>query len=481
MADLINKNFIWNKLAEQDEAAKWQEKYMIRMDLSPKDFKKEFLDPISGSFCMAKWMEATMWLYLGETASCHHNPTHKIDLDPNDPKTLHNTPQKINERHRMLKGEKPDGCSYCWNAEKFNQTSDRMIKSRTYNSHLIASDIPDVVIPQRLEIAFSRTCNLACAYCGPKFSNTWAKDIKKNGPYNIVGNNRFEDDFKDKVIKEEDNPYIQAFFDWWPELKKELIVMRFTGGEPLLHIKFWEFLDLIEDDFEYKGKLIVNSNMIHHKGQVEKFIAKTKWIWANKWNPPGRDANGVEIHTSCESSMEQAEFIRDGFEADKWYKNVRTVLETSDIKLTITTAISNATVWSYIDYLRMVQTLRKEFGQERINLNANRVYHPEFYQIQLIPKEYRIELADEIEYCMKNEFDLLHDEHSALQIWNLVDFLRNSEWNKMNHDIGIVEKDMIQFFDQYKLRRNKTNEGLDVRYIEWMDNTRNKYWPGRIA
>ena len=94
MADLINKNFIWNKLAEQDEAAKWQEKYMIRMDLSPKDFKKQFLDPISGSFCMAKWMEATMWLYLGETASCHHNPTHKIDLDPNDPKTLHNTPQK---------------------------------------------------------------------------------------------------------------------------------------------------------------------------------------------------------------------------------------------------------------------------------------------------------------------------------------------------------------------------------------------------
>ena len=82
---------------------------------------------------------------------------------------------------------------------------------------------------------------------------------------------------------------------------------------------------------------------------------------------------------------------------------------------------------------------------------------------------------------MKNEFDLLHDEHSAIQIWNLVDFLRNSEWNKMNHDIGIVEKDMIQFFNQYKLRRNKTNEGLEDRNIELMDNTRNKYWPGRIA
>ena len=484
MADLINKDFADNKIPLEriDTSKEWQSKFKIRTDLAPKEFKKQFLDPISASFCMAKWMEATIWLYLGETASCHHNPTHKIELDPNDPKTLHNTPTKIHERHRMLKGEKPNGCSYCWNAEKFDQVSDRYLKSRSYNSHLITSDIPDVILPQRLEIAFSRTCNLACAYCGPKFSNTWAKDLQKHGPYDIQTNNKYQDTFKDKVIKEEDNPYIQAFFDWWPELKKDLITMRFTGGEPLLHTKFWEFLDLIENDTTYKGSLIVNSNLIHKNNILEKFIEKTKWIWNNPWTPPGRNRNGVEIHTSCESNMAQAEWIRDGFEADKWYKNVRTVLKTSNIRLTMTTAVSNATVWSYVEYLRMCQTLRKEFGKERVNLNANRVYHPHFYQIQLIPKELRRDLADEIEYCMKNEFDLLDDETSQLQIWNLVDFLRNSDYEPID---GIrtetIHMDMVKFFDQYKIRRNKTNEGLDERYVNWLEETRQRYWPGQIA
>ena len=52
------------------------------LNKTPEDFKKEFLDPVSDSYCLAKWYEATMWLYIGHTASCHHNPTHKIQLDP---------------------------------------------------------------------------------------------------------------------------------------------------------------------------------------------------------------------------------------------------------------------------------------------------------------------------------------------------------------------------------------------------------------
>ena len=48
-----------------------------------KNFKKNVLDTVSPTVCSAKWLEATMWLYDGVTASCHHNPTHKIQLDPN--------------------------------------------------------------------------------------------------------------------------------------------------------------------------------------------------------------------------------------------------------------------------------------------------------------------------------------------------------------------------------------------------------------
>jgi len=423
-------------------------------------FKDEILDKISPSFCMAKWYEATMWLYMGETASCHHNPTHRIKLDPNDLSSLHNTDVKLHERRRMLRGEQPSGCSYCWNAEKFGQTSDRVLKSYSYNWDLITTDIPASVVPLRLEIAFSRTCNLACSYCGPMFSSSWAKDIKNNGSYNLIASSRFNQDIKEKVLEEDDNKYIDAFLKWWPDLCKTLQIIRFTGGEPLLHKKFWEFLDLLDDTFQ--GDLYVNSNLIHHKGQVEKFIEKTKYL---------SEQEKVEIHTSCESNLKQAEFTRDGFDGDLWYQNVNTVLRDSKINLTITTAVNNVSVWSYIDYLRMVNSLKEKYGANRVRMNANRVLHPEIHQIQLIPINYRLALADEIENeipKLKN----LQDTHSEMHINNLVKFLKESEWEEMLHSKKTIEKDMITFYDEFKKRRNKTEEYLDPRFLKWIADVR---------
>jgi len=425
-----------------------------------KKFKEKILDKVSPSFCLAKWYEATMWLYMGETASCHHNPTHKIKLDPNDLSSLHNTDVKLHERNRMLRGEQPRGCAYCWNAEKYSQISDRVLKSYSYEWDLITKDIPKSVTPLLLEVAFSRTCNLACSYCGPVFSSSWAKDIKNNGSYNLITTSKYNHDVKEKILEEDTNKYIDAFLEWWPELSKTLQIIRFTGGEPLLHKKFWEFLDLLDDSFH--GVLYVNSNLIHHKGQVEKFIEKTKFLW---------EQEKVEIHTSCESNLKQAEFTRDGFDGVLWYQNVETILNDSKIKLTITTAVNNISVWSYIDYLRMVNSLREKYGSDRIQMNANRVLHPEIHQIQLIPINYRLELANEIENEMP-KLKNLQDTHSEMQSKNQKKFLKTSKWDKTLYSKKDIEKDMIKFYDEFKKRRNKTEEYLDARFLKWIADVR---------
>lgn len=465
----------------------------IEIGKSPEDFKKEFLDPVSDSFCLAKWFEATIWLYIGQTASCHHNPTHKIKLDPKAPGSLHNTVEKIHERQRMRKGEKPKGCNYCWNAEETGVISDRVNKSKGYDTKLIAkAEKDDYPIPQKIEIAFDRTCNLACAYCEPKFSTTWANDIKKHGSYNLITNDRFNKDWKAELYKEEDNPYIDAFFQWWETLQHHLKVIRFTGGEPLLHKKFWDFLDKIDKEQTYRGSLIVNSNLIHHKGQVERFIEKTKFlwddmvewdmehgaVWPNKigWKPVGQWDRMVEIHTSCESNMTQAEFTRDGFKRDIWQDNVQKVLETSGIRLTFTTAINNMSVWSYIDYLKRVNNLRRDFGKHRIQINSNRVYHPQFHQVALIPQEYREELALELEEEFP-KLEQLQDITTRNTILNHINFLKNSAFDE-KHSPATEEailQDMIKFLDQYLIRRGKTLKGLDPRYIEWVEQTRNRW------
>ena len=100
------------------------------------EFRRQILDPISDSFCAAKWYNATIWLGSGQTTSCHHPPAHKVevaDLMAN-PKALHNTAQKKQDRADMQAGNRPKGCEYCWKIEDMGRDaiSDRVYKSKIY-------------------------------------------------------------------------------------------------------------------------------------------------------------------------------------------------------------------------------------------------------------------------------------------------------------------------------------------------------------
>ena len=45
-------------------------------------------------------------------------------------------------------------------------------------------------------------------------------------------------------LKDEDtNPYVAAWWKWWPEVSKTLNILRITGGEPLLHKSTWRLFE----------------------------------------------------------------------------------------------------------------------------------------------------------------------------------------------------------------------------------------------
>ena len=101
------------------------------------EFKQEVLDKLSSSFCAAKWYNATIWLGSGMTTSCHHPPAHLVDQDQvqANPALLHNTPEKKADRAKMIAGERPAGCEYCWKIEDMGRDaiSDRVYKSKIYH------------------------------------------------------------------------------------------------------------------------------------------------------------------------------------------------------------------------------------------------------------------------------------------------------------------------------------------------------------
>ena len=81
--------------------------------------KREKINAISPSFCSAKWLQTTLYLQNGYNHSCHHPSPHKIPIKEvqENPAALHNSNYKKQQRIKMLNGERPKECDYCWRIE----------------------------------------------------------------------------------------------------------------------------------------------------------------------------------------------------------------------------------------------------------------------------------------------------------------------------------------------------------------------------
>ena len=127
------------------------------------EYKERVIDTKSASFCGAKWYNATIWLGSGQTTSCHHPLPHAIDTQEIvfNPKAIHNTSQKKEQRRQMQVGERPPGCEYCWKLEDANARSDRIDKTIIYSDEDLTTafntDYNEDINLQTLEIAFDRT------------------------------------------------------------------------------------------------------------------------------------------------------------------------------------------------------------------------------------------------------------------------------------------------------------------------------------
>jgi len=254
------------------------------------DSTKITLDSISPSFCAAKWLQVSLHLTNGRTHSCYHPPTHQIDLEKLklDPSALHNTEQKFQERKMMLEGQRPTGCDYCWKIEDAGHISDRYYRS---SEHWAINKIDEIstqafdynVSPTYVEVNFNQTCNFKCSYCSPHLSSEWEREIEVHGPYRI----RNEEHNNVSVLRDvglmpigganKDNPYVDAFWKWWPNIYSDLKVFRMTGGEPLLDANTFKVLDYVKDNPNKQLELSITSNMCPPKQELfDKFIEKVK-------------------------------------------------------------------------------------------------------------------------------------------------------------------------------------------------------------
>jgi len=438
------------------------------------EYKKRVLDAISPSFCGAKWYNATIWLGSGQTTSCHHPPAHKADIQivKFNPKAIHNTPQKKEDRRKMLAGERPSGCEYCWKIEDMgvDAVSDRPYKSMTYTEEelKIASQTPvdEDVDLRTLEIAFDRTCQFACSYCNPAFSTTWVKDIKKNGPYiNLVtdGRGHFTHVHEHDQLYDfhETNPYIEAFFAWWEsDLHRTLTELRITGGEPLMSGHTWKLFDWFKENKNKSTcQLAINSNLGFGQDVVQRMLDSTEGV-------------KMMLYTSNESVGPHAEYIRDGLEWSQWISNMEYLLKAERMRLSVMMTINALCLESLPEMLDQIMAWKRTYGQWHINFSLNILRFPSFQSALTLPdhirQAYNKRLA-EWYAANKSNPDLNNFEKSNIE--RLIDYL---DIVKTPHGEGYVQataqKDFKQFYEQYDVRRGKDfRQTFSPMLVDWYE------------
>jgi len=327
------------------------------------------LNKVSQSFCLAKWQQVTLHLQTGHTHSCHHPTTHKIPLTDlvSNPSALHNTSFKKLQRKKMLEGERPSECDYCWRVEDSaeNVLSDRTYKSSEswawpYLDKVKSLPWDHDVIPSYLEVSFSNVCNFKCSYCSPQVSSKWMEEIERYGPYptsSKFGNIQWLKDTDAMPIPhKEENPYVDAFWKWWPEIYSKLQQFRITGGEPLMSKDTFKVLDFVIDQPNPSLILSINSNMCVPDILLDKFIEKIKIIVNEK------KVKQFSIFTSCDTYGAQAEYIRDGLDYQKWLSNIRRVLtEVPGCTFTVMSTYNALSIFSYDKFIQDVLSIKKEF------------------------------------------------------------------------------------------------------------------------
>jgi hypothetical protein len=333
-------------------------------DIKKVERVRDTLNAVSPSFCLAKWSQVTVHLQTGHTHSCHHPPSHHIPREElaDNPTALHNTTEKKHRRAEMLAGIRPQECGYCWRIEDSGKLSDRAFKSATpwaqsQLAEIAAARSSGDIIPAYMEVSFSHACNFKCSYCGPAISSKWMEEIRQHGPYPTStrhGDLEWLEHSKQMPIPvREPNPYVDAFWKWWPELYSKLRVFRITGGEPLLTENTFMVLDHVIENPNPDLELAVNTNLCVPAGIVERFAEKLEAI------VNGGLVKRFNLFTSVDTHGSQAEYIRHGLDYRRLWDNLAMLAERCpSLKSTIMCTFSALSIPKFGELVRDVSEFK---------------------------------------------------------------------------------------------------------------------------
>jgi len=415
------------------------------------------------SLCLAKWKQVSLHLTTGLNNSCYHPPLHSISIEDinRDPGALHNTSHKKQQRRMMLRGERPAECQYCWNMEDLGEMSDRHYRSAEpwaaidFDQITNSTGDEDDVVPSYVEVNFNNVCNLACSYCSPQYSSTWAQEIQRHGGYptHVIHNHPDHFTGDRRVIPNRDhNPYVEAFWDWWPTLYPRLRHFRMTGGEPLMDKNTYRVFDYVLALPKPDLHLNVTSNFSVEEELWVKYLNYTQRLCAT-------NIEHFMQYVSIDSGLfAHAQYIRHGLDAHRCMGRVAEWLHAIPGRnsLTFIITMNNLSVLGLQKLLEMILELRRTFSTtyQRVWFDTPVLREPAWQSLQILPESYAAALertADWMELNMETAEDPFH----GFKDYEVQRLRRDIAWMRQGQqkDNFMAKADFYRFFSEHDRRR----------------------------
>jgi len=255
------------------------------------------------------------------------------------------------------------------------------------------------------------------------------------------------------VPAREENPYVDAFWKWWPDMYKDLKHFRMTGGEPMMDKNTYKVFDWVLANPKPDLHLNVTSNFCPPNEKLwDKYLDYVKRICAKD------NVEHFMNFVSIDTWGPQAEYIRRGLNFDRMWNHVDQFLTEIPGRNSITFIITynNLSIVGIKKLLQGILELRKKHSHDyqRIWFDTPLLREPDWQNIQILPESYQMIHEEAIEWMREN----IETRDNRLHC------IKDFEIQRMERDLAYMRKgapdrdrkraDFWKFFKEYDRRHD---------------------------
>jgi hypothetical protein len=270
----------------------------------------------------------------------------------------------------------------------------------------------------------------------------------------MVKNHRNDIDWF-KIFEEETNPYVEAWWKWWPEVRKTLTILRITGGEPLLQQSTWRLLEDLEINPLPNLELNINTNFGVKPILVDRLVAKINSLLSKGC------IKDFKIFTSIDTWGDPAEYIRTGLDLSIWERNLDTYLTQTQLPITFMITFNILTVTNFQTLLEKILEWRIKYNGynqnkwQRIRFDTPFLKEPLQYDMNLLPKEeFMPYMKNHLDFILANLDDKNRSKFSELEYEKFLRVVKYMETTIYTQERLLEGKrDFFNWFTEYDRRR----------------------------